>query len=53
MGLFTTKTQQALANIDKAEAKGHMTAAEARHERHIVRAEQVQDAERARKYSTR
>lgn len=52
MSLFTPKTQQALNNIDKAVARGHMTAAEAREQRHLVRIEQVIESSRARKYGS-
>lgn len=52
MSLFTSKTQQALANIDKAEAAGKMTPAEAREQRHLARVEQVIASSRARKYGS-
>lgn len=52
MALFSDRTRQAMANIDKALAAGKMTPAEAREQRHLARVEQVINSSRARKYGS-
>ena len=52
MALFSSKTRQAMTNIDKALAAGKMTAAEAEDRRRLARAQQVIASRRAREYGS-